>query len=243
MKIYKPTYLYIKTHNSSGLKYFGKTTQDPFIYVGSGTRWKHHLEKYGYDVSTELLNNNNPYLDENELIKDAISFSITNNIVKSKDWANIRIECGDGGDTSMCDNYIKGMAARNMSGPNNPMWGKSSYMKGKTYEDLFGAEKAQQLKAERVKSSSGRKLSAESIKKMSESISRTTKGVPKSDQHKMNMRKPKTQDHKNKLKGPREKVECPYCKKVGGISQMKRWHYNNCNSQGSENENNQKRMH
>ena len=84
-------------------------------------------------------------------------------------------------------------------------------------------------------------------------------GVPKSEQHKNNLRKPKSDEHKanmsasrkgkiahNKgisgpLKGvpkseehktnmriPKEKTTCPHCKQVGGISQMKRWHFNNC---------------
>ena len=89
---------------------------------------------------------------------------------------------------------------------------------------------------------------------------RNTKlGVPKSEQHKNNLRKPKSNEHKanlsashkgqiahNKgipgpLKGvpkseehkanmriPKEKTTCPHCKQVGGISQMKRWHFNNC---------------
>jgi len=39
MKKYKPSYLYIKKHNETGLKYFGKTTQDPYTYQGSGTDW------------------------------------------------------------------------------------------------------------------------------------------------------------------------------------------------------------
>jgi len=32
----------------------------------------------------------------------------------------------------------------------------------------------------------------------------------------------------NKMKKPKSKIECPHCKKMGGISQMKRWHFNNC---------------
>lgn len=32
MTEFLPTYLYIKTHNQTGLKYFGKTTKDPFKY-------------------------------------------------------------------------------------------------------------------------------------------------------------------------------------------------------------------
>jgi len=49
-------------------------------------------------------------------------------------------------------------------------------------------------------------------------ISGPLKAIPKSEEHKANMRKPKV------------KATCPFCGKVGGISQMKRWHFNNCKS-------------
>lgn len=36
---FKPTYLYIKIHNDTGLKYFGKTcSKTPKQYKGSGRR-------------------------------------------------------------------------------------------------------------------------------------------------------------------------------------------------------------
>ncbi len=50
---FKPTYLYIKTHNKTGMKYFGKTvSEDPEKYSGSGVYWKRHIEKHGNDVTT-----------------------------------------------------------------------------------------------------------------------------------------------------------------------------------------------
>ena len=48
-------YLYIKTHNITGLKYLGKTKQDPFKYKGSGKRWRYHIRKHGNDVTTEVI--------------------------------------------------------------------------------------------------------------------------------------------------------------------------------------------
>jgi transposase len=49
-------YLYVKTHNKTGLKYLGKTTsKDPHKYKGSGTYWLSHIKKHGYDVSTEII--------------------------------------------------------------------------------------------------------------------------------------------------------------------------------------------
>lgn len=34
----------------------------------------------------------------------------------------------------------------------------------------------------------------------------------------------------HKMKKPKEKVECPWCHKKGGISSMHRWHFSNCKS-------------
>ena len=48
-------YLYLKSHNKTGLKYLGKTTQNPFKYKGSGKHWKAHLKIHGNDVTTKIL--------------------------------------------------------------------------------------------------------------------------------------------------------------------------------------------
>lgn len=53
LSTYKPTWLYIKQHNVTKLKYFGKTTNgDPYKYKGSGIYWTRHLNKHGNDVTT-----------------------------------------------------------------------------------------------------------------------------------------------------------------------------------------------
>lgn len=49
-------YLYVKTHNVTGLKYLGKTSRtNPHEYQGSGIYWRSHLKKHGKDYSTEIL--------------------------------------------------------------------------------------------------------------------------------------------------------------------------------------------
>lgn len=94
--MFKPTYLYIKTHNKTGLKYFGKTTSsNPNKYTGSGKYWLRHLQVHGKDISTEILGF---YKTEKECVAAASEFSTTNNIVESAEWANFKIENGiDGG--------------------------------------------------------------------------------------------------------------------------------------------------
>jgi len=87
-------YLYLKTHNKTGLKYLGKTVQDPFKYRGSGKRWINHINHHGYDVSTEILFQST---DANEIKEKGIYYSNLWHIVESTEFANLKIEEGDGG--------------------------------------------------------------------------------------------------------------------------------------------------
>lgn len=95
-KPFRPTYLYVKTHKVTGMKYFGKTVaNDPVMYQGSGKRWKNHIRKHGYDCTTEIIGF---FTNEEECKKAAIEFSMSNNIVDSDQWANLMNENGiDGG--------------------------------------------------------------------------------------------------------------------------------------------------
>jgi hypothetical protein len=95
--MFKPTYLYIKTHNITGLKYFGKTISDPHKYKGSGTRWLNHLSVHGNNVTTEILGY---YEVLEECINAALDFSERNKIVENEDWANLVIEDGIDGFTT-----------------------------------------------------------------------------------------------------------------------------------------------
>ncbi len=92
-------YLYIKT-SPLGLKYLGKTTKDPFNYLGSGKIWKRHIKKHGFtinDIKTEIVFKAN---NINELIEKGLELSVLYNVVDSKEWANLIEESGNGGDTS-----------------------------------------------------------------------------------------------------------------------------------------------
>ena len=97
-------YLYKKTHNKTGLQYLGKTEKDPFTYCGSGTRWLTHLEKHGTDLHTEIIKE---CATKEEMTHWGSYYSELWNIVESDEWANLRPETGDGGDTSKTENYLK----------------------------------------------------------------------------------------------------------------------------------------
>jgi hypothetical protein len=92
----KTIYLYLKTHNKTGLKYLGKTTQDPFTYRGSGKIWAQHIKKHGNDVTTKILFEST---DKVEFKRVAIEFSNLYDIVKSSEFANLTTEEGQGGAT------------------------------------------------------------------------------------------------------------------------------------------------
>ena len=90
------TYLYVKQHSITGLKYFGKTKNDPHTYLGSGTYWLRHIKMHGvqYVETISIWEFDNI---EN-CKKFANEFSIKNNIVESTTWANLAPENGtDGG--------------------------------------------------------------------------------------------------------------------------------------------------
>ena len=89
-------YLYVKQHSVTGLKYFGKTTQnDPYKYKGSGLYWSNHIKKHGNFIETVDLWG----FDNQEMCTEfALTFSKNNDIVESEEWANLQEENGlDGG--------------------------------------------------------------------------------------------------------------------------------------------------
>lgn len=91
------TYLYVKQHIVTGLKYFGKTTKvDPYAYLGSGTRWLNHLNKHGKNIKTIDLWEFDNITDCTTF---ALNFSKENNIVESTEWANLKEENGTDGFT------------------------------------------------------------------------------------------------------------------------------------------------
>jgi hypothetical protein len=87
-------YLYLKTHNTTSLKYLGKTeSKNPHKYKGSGKYWKSHIKKHGYNVTTQILLVTE---DKEELRETGLFFSRLWDVVKSDEFANCRDESGDG---------------------------------------------------------------------------------------------------------------------------------------------------
>ena len=87
-------YLYVKTHNITGLKYLGQTKQNPYKYQGSGVRWLNHLKVHGNNVNTEIIA---AFDNRDDLREAGIFHSTLWNVVDSKEWANLMEEKGNGG--------------------------------------------------------------------------------------------------------------------------------------------------
>lgn len=176
-------YLYVKTHNNTGLKYLGVTTaKDPHKYSGSGVYWKCHLNKHGYDYSTEILKE----CETKEEIKEwGLYYSYLWNIVESKEWANLKEEQGDGGRQS--EEVRKKISA---AGKGRSPWNKGVSM----WSDAERAEIGERNRARG-------KQSLETIEKRT---AKTT-GKKRTDEQKKNISKSQkgrsfTNEHKLRLK-------------------------------------------
>jgi len=211
---YKPTWLYIKQHNITGLKYFGKTiSKDPYSYKGSGNRWINHLKLHGDDISTlwcEL------FTDVDILVEFATRFSIENKIVESDRWANLIDENGlDGGGSPSIE-------TRKKIGTAN---------KGRTLPARTGTHKAT-----RLKNLTGSCISEETRIKMS--IAQKGRYVSDKTKQKIrdfNLGKTKSQEIIEKIKATKKLKTtqyklgtCPHCNKTGSMNNMPRYHFDNC---------------
>jgi hypothetical protein len=215
-----PTYLYIKQHSITGLKYFGKTTQDPYKYPGSGIHWIRHIKLHGKEHIVTLWVSELYY--DTSIVEPALHFSEENNIVESKEWANLKPENG-------LDGWVPGRKHTDEA---------LVKMKGRTHTDetkvkISDAQKGKKLSSEtRIKigiASTGRTHSIEAKSKMSKNtkgktfseetrtklkasrkgritsdetrakMSASKKGKPKSDEHKAKLSKPKSVETRAKM--------------------------------------------
>lgn len=128
-------YLYVKTHRKTGLKYLGKTEQDPFKYNGSGKYWNDHLRIHGNEVDTEILRE----CQSNDEIREwGLYYSKLWNIVDvrneqgKKTWANMKPEEGDGHSSEtaikMWENQeLRDLKSKSTTGKSNPRYDSTIY--------------------------------------------------------------------------------------------------------------------
>lgn len=200
-KKFKPTWLYIKQHNITGLKYFGKTVRkDPIKYLGSGTYWTNHLKKHGADITTiwcQLFTN----LDD--LVSHAVKFSLDNNIVESVEWANLEIEDGisDGGFSRIVAQSTIDKRVEKLKGKKRTIEQRERMRQAQlTKKQKTPEEKA--LISQKISAAlKGRKLGPKSEEHKAK-LSLLNKGKspgPRSEETKQKMRKPKSEAHRRAI--------------------------------------------
>jgi len=203
----KTIYLYLKTHNKTGLKYLGKTVQNPYEYCGSGLVWIRHLKKHGNDVTTEILFETT---DIEEFKKVSLEYSEKWEIVESKEFANLMVEQGAGGDTFSGKKHtpetIKKISERK----------KGTIVSEETRKKLSEAGKGRVVSEET-------KIKQVAMRRANNSYGKS-KGYTHTDEYKKHM----SELRKNNNPGFSQKSICPYCKKEGQNAIMKRWHFDNC---------------
>jgi hypothetical protein len=212
-------YLYVKTHNKTGLKYLGYTAKkDPYIYSGSGKRWLRHLKTHGFDFKTEILLATQ---DLTQIKETGIFFSKLWNIVESTEWANLMEESGTGGSNSKNIDYKKLVETRKRNGKTWTQSGESNLKRSIAQTGKTKSEESIRKTVESKKRNGTNKHTEETKIKLSES----SKGKPKplSETHYLSI--------KSRLKDFNSKqVCCPHCGKEGQHTNMKRWHFDHCRS-------------
>jgi hypothetical protein len=215
-----PTYLYVKQHNITGLKYFGKTTltyEKMLEYKGSGNRWLAHLDKHGADITTVWFK---LFVNENECTNFALNFSTEQNIVESTDWANLIPENGLAGfpaGLTFTDSHKKNLSETKL---------------GKTWEEIYGTEGAK-LKREQNSAPKGpmsderKKNISEAKKGMNPPHNWSNKSRDKVSK-KLSGIKRSVETIQKMQKSAKIKKTCPHCGITGSGPSMQRWHFKNC---------------
>ena len=206
--------LMIKTHNKTGLKYLCYTQKEDHIkYTGSGKYWRHHIKQHGYDVETKIIFESKLY---DEFLEKARHYSVVYNVVESTDWANLRIEEGNGGDTvsnkmwitdGLLDKYI----LKDAEIPVGWSTGRSNCI-------FKNSDKQKEFSAKADISSRGNSIKQAWVDgKFANRKSHN--GSPHSQE---------TKDKLSKLAKQRPKVVCEHCTTIVSSAMYIRWHGEKC---------------
>lgn len=242
MQEFKPTWLYVKSCDHCGLRYFGKTVKaDPVAYKGSGVEWRQHLKKYAASHTTDWKR----LFKKSEVCKRfAIKFSIDNDIIASKLWANLCIENGvDVGSRGMV------MTIEQRERVSLAHIGNRHTKEAKEKISRNNAARRPEVAAKISASNKGQTRTEEQRRLMSlchprgmlgkqttdlakKRISAALTGRVFSDEHKANISAAKrgkiSPAHLAALRRPRKAYTCPHCGLEGRGSNMKRYHFDNC---------------
>jgi hypothetical protein len=207
--------LYVKTHRITGLKYFGQTTQNPLTYPGSGIDWSNHLAIHGNDVDTVVIFSTT---DRKEMSEVGRYYSTLWNVVSAMDdfgnkiYANRIPETGGGGGARPGHEPYWNPTEEELLHHGiqiKKRWEDEDYRTRtiQSQKDSWSTERKQEQSIRL----SGKKRPEHSAFMKSQPLSPNFKCDVRTDAHKNNIAKsltgkPKTEEHKKKLGGP--KLRC-----------------------------------
>lgn len=236
-------YFYIVEDCETGSKYAGIHSTDSLDdgYIGSGKIIKSILRKSG---PSRFYETTRVYFDTREQASDYEREFVTAELVESKEWYNLRTG-GDNG--SVPSKETRDKISRSHKGktisketrakisesakgrigitPSKETKRKiSQALKGKMTGEknpFYGKTHTNETKEQMSLSAKNRPaITNETRLKMSDSRKGRTNSAESNEQRRNTMLGQNT--------GPQKKIQCPYCLAIGGISNMKRYHFNNC---------------
>ena len=214
-------YLYVKTHNKTGLKYLGKTTsKDPHKYRGSGADWKIHLKEHGINYITEILKE---CQSKEELNQWGRYYSDLWDVVNSSNWANRIPETGGG--VGMPPELARKFARERVAnGTHNLLGGKNPVHKlvANGTHNLLGPDHNQR----RIDNGTHHLLGGK-IQKASNQA-RVGDGSHHLLGPAQNLKRVANGTHPSQIL-----VTCPHCSKTGGKPGMATSHFDRCKQKPS----------
>lgn len=222
--------LYVKIHNKTGLKYFGKTTKtDPHKYIGSGKYWKKHIQKHGYDVTTTIIGE---FFDIEECTQFAINFSKEHHIVESEEWANLTIENGrDGAPSGHVGHKFTKEEREKISQSSKARWEDSEYRNKMSEIHKKRWKDNPELIEKQIARLTGIKRPEHAEKLRGRVVSLNIRAKLKKPKHKDHVKKvaealsgkPKSEEHKQKLRVPKNRICRLTDRKEMAVGHYTRW--------------------
>lgn len=219
-------YLYKKTHNITGMQYLGYTSRnDPHKYTGSGKYWLRHLRKHGFLYSTEIILKTD---EIEQLVEVAKKLSEEWNIVESKQWANLKIESGDGGfNQELCKIKVLEKYGVDNVMKDEEISKKCHEKRKKTIKERYGVDNVMEVQCIKEKMISTIN-SSEWNEKIGNGMREKQQKVKDSEEWKTKTGK-KIKETKSSLEWKnKNSTVCEHCLKTVDNTNYKRWHGDYC---------------